>query len=108
MHRNGRGKGGFQSCLTSVCGSNSLHLPNKNLLTLQQPQAVNRLWQDNEIVVPRFCHIYNQCQKFVAEASVKRHFYFAMKNCTTTDDLRRRLLTVVDHYQACICVFDLA
>jgi len=34
------------------------------------------------------------------EASVKRHFYFATKNCTTPDDLRRRLLTVVDHYQA--------
>ena len=33
------------------------------------------------------------------EASVKRHFYYSMKNCTSPDDLRRRLLTIVDHYQ---------
>ena len=33
------------------------------------------------------------------EASVKRHFYYSMKNCTSPDDVRRRLLTIVDHYQ---------
>ena len=33
-----------------------------------------------------------------AEASVKRHLYYSMKNCSSADDLRR-LLTIVDHYQ---------
>ena len=37
--------------------------------------------------------------KIFQEASVKRHFYYSMKNCTSPDDLRR-LLTIVDHYQA--------
>ena len=39
------------------------------------------------------------CGYFFTEASVKRHFYYSMKNCNSPDDLRRRLLTVVDHYQ---------
>ena len=34
-----------------------------------------------------------------AEASVKRHFYYSMKNCTSADDLTRRLPTIVDDYQ---------
>ena len=34
---------------------------------------------------------------------MKRHFYFSRKNYTSPDDLKKRLLTVVDHYQACIC-----
>ncbi|KAJ7386060.1 Orexin receptor type 2 [Desmophyllum pertusum] len=33
------------------------------------------------------------------EASVKCHFYYSMKNCTSPDNLRRRLLTILDHYQ---------
>ena len=33
---------------------------------------------------------------------MKRHFYFSMKNCTSPDDLKKRLLTVLDHYQVCI------
>ncbi|KAJ7308512.1 Orexin receptor type 2 [Desmophyllum pertusum] len=33
------------------------------------------------------------------QASVKRHFYYSMKNCTSPDNLRRRLLTILDHYQ---------
>ncbi|KAJ7339667.1 hypothetical protein OS493_006075 [Desmophyllum pertusum] len=34
------------------------------------------------------------------QASVKRHFYYSMKNCTSPDNLRRRLLTILDHYRA--------
>lgn len=34
------------------------------------------------------------------QASVKRHFYFSMKYCTSPDDLKKRLLAVLDHYQA--------
>ena len=30
---------------------------------------------------------------------MKRHFYYSMKNCTSPDDLRRRRLTIIDHYQ---------
>ena len=33
------------------------------------------------------------------EASVKHHSYYSMKNCTSADDLRMRLLTIVDDYQ---------
>ena len=37
------------------------------------------------------------------EASVKRHFYYSTKNCTSPDDLRRSLLKIVDHYQVRHC-----
>lgn len=30
---------------------------------------------------------------------MKRHFYYAMKNCQDAEDLQSRLLTVVTHYQ---------
>jgi len=67
---------------------------------LSFPSQQNSIFRYNPSGVVRYIemhHCYWISQYFL-EASVKRHFY-SMKNCTSPDDLRRRLPTVVDHYQ---------
>ena len=91
MPRNGRVKSGFQNYPTSVCTTISFFARKlTQLVYVGVDPGGSQVYQ----VVPLFFNL-----PIFLEASVKRHFYYSMKNCTSPDDLRRRLLTIVDHYQ---------
>ncbi|XP_068761142.1 uncharacterized protein [Montipora capricornis] len=82
----------------------------KNWLLAQNIQNSFDTWHGTKGVAKAMKEISSGAQKWEGErwfaelsdkqASVKRHFYFSMKNCTSPDDLKKRLLTVLDHYQA--------
>ena len=92
--RNGRVKSGFQSYQTSVCTAILFFFGMKLTSLCRCSPGGSQVRQVASLLVnlPIFL-----------EASVKRHFYYSMKNCTSPDDLRRRLLTIVDHYQVWHC-----
>ncbi|CAH3164853.1 unnamed protein product [Porites evermanni] len=81
----------------------------KNWLLTQNIQNSFDTWHGTKGVAKAIKEISSAAQKWegkkfylsVSDSSlfVKRHFYYTMKNCSSPDDLRRRLLTKVDHYQ---------
>ena len=88
VHRNGRVKSGIQSFQTSIC---------IDLFSFFSKE-VNQLVYAG--VAPGGSQVYQVASMLFnlstfLEASVKRHFYYSMKNCTSPDDVRRSLLTMV-------------
>ncbi|CAH3157635.1 unnamed protein product [Porites lobata] len=79
----------------------------KNWLLTQNIQNSFDTWHGTKGVAKAMKEISSGAQKWEGEkcfaelsdkqASVKRHFYYSMKNCSSPDDLRRRLLTISNH-----------